>query len=206
MLTLSPLCLPQGDAEDYSFEGGITTHVLSRSDRTFFFRVTMNLTHPRLVALTGQKPPLHFHPYQAEYIEVETGILAVEMEGQERLLTADSGEVCVPAWTHHRLYPPSSAAPKDPEAPKVTTFLLSGGDTPESLVLDNVFFENWYAYQDEVVVKGRKVNLIQVMSVCVCLPSPEYQALLTECRCSTQGAHISHCRGGFRSVAASREA
>ena len=45
-------------------------------------------------------------------------------------------------------------------------FLLAAEDTAEMFKLDLVFFENWYAYQDETVAKGKPVNLIQVMSVC----------------------------------------
>lgn len=50
--------------------------------RAFAFEVTFDLQHRRLVALASRsKPPLHFHPYQAEYTEVEEGGLCVEVEG-----------------------------------------------------------------------------------------------------------------------------
>lgn len=56
-----------------------------------------------------------------------------------------------------------------------TVFLLSGQDTDEMFRLDTVFFENWYAYQDLVVVKGEKIDLLQVMSV-----SPLFSRDITE--------------------------
>lgn len=46
----------------------------------------------------------------------------------------------------------------------VVKFLLSGERTDSVFELNPVFFENWYRYQDEIVVKGKKVDLIQVLS------------------------------------------
>lgn len=107
------------------------------------------------------KPPMHFHPYQQEYIQVLEGRLCVEIDGVERILTIDDGEIVIKAWAHHRLYPP----PRDGQNGNKTVFLLSGDDTPEVFKLDFVFFQNWYAYQDECVANGGKFDPIQVMSV-----------------------------------------
>lgn len=98
------------------------------------------------------------------------GRLAIEIEGQERVLTPDDGEVTFRPWTNHRLYSPVSKGAKDDL--KVTKFLLSAETTSELFRLDTVFFENWYAYQDRIVVKGDKVDLIQVMSVSFLFSSP----------------------------------
>ncbi|KAI1827530.1 hypothetical protein F4861DRAFT_368664 [Xylaria intraflava] len=156
------------------FEGGIVTRVINHphnSDRVFAYEVTFDLQHPRVAAVAAQKPPLHFHPYQEEYIEVLQGRLAVEIEGVERILTPKNGEFILQPWCHHRLYSPVTeiglqAKEHDDDLDDQTTvFLLSGQDTDEMFRLDTVFFENWYAYQDRVVVDGEKVNLIQVMSM-----------------------------------------
>jgi len=45
----------------------------------------------------------------------------------------------------------------------VTKFLLSGEESPRAFRLDKIFFENWYAYQDRVVVHGERLNILQVM-------------------------------------------
>ncbi|KAL7624893.1 hypothetical protein AAE478_004107 [Parahypoxylon ruwenzoriense] len=149
-----------------AFEGGITTRVIthpSHPDRVFAYEVTFLLQHPRVVSVASQKPPLHFHPHQEEYLEVLEGRLAIEVEGKERILRPEDGEVTFRPWTNHRLYSPVSDKVKDDNL-KVTKFLLSAESTPEMFRLDTVFFENWYAYQDQIVVKGERVDLIQVMS------------------------------------------
>ncbi|KAI4864913.1 hypothetical protein F4820DRAFT_422089 [Hypoxylon rubiginosum] len=153
-----------------AFEGGITTRVIthpSHPDRAFAYEVTFLMQHPRVVAVASQKPPLHFHPHQEEYLEVLEGRLAVEIEGEERVLGPPDGEVTFRPWTNHRLYAPLSKGAEGKEEPdlKVTRFLLSAQNTDELFRLDTVFFENWYAYQDQIVVKGDKVDLFQVMSM-----------------------------------------
>lgn len=51
---------------------------------------------------------------------------------------------------------------------KRCVFLLSGQDSGEPFRLDTMFFQNWYGYQDEVVMRGGGMDLIQVM--CVSFP------------------------------------
>ncbi|OTB02611.1 hypothetical protein M426DRAFT_322533 [Hypoxylon sp. CI-4A] len=149
-----------------AFEGGITTRVIthpSHPDRVFAYEVTFLLQHPRVVAIAALKPPLHFHPHQEEYLQVLEGRIALETEGEERVLGPQDGEVAVRPWTSHRLYSP--VIPDSEDDLKVTRFLLSAESTPELFRLDTVFFENWYAYQDQIVVKGKSIDLIQVMSM-----------------------------------------
>lgn len=147
-----------------AFEGGITTRVIthpSHPHRAFAYEVTFLLQHPRVVEVASLKPPLHFHPHQEEYLQVLEGRIAIEIEGEERVLGPEDGEIPVRPWTNHRLYAPLNVD----EDLEVTKFLLSAQSTDELFRLDTVFFENWYAYQDQIVVKGEKVNLIQVMSM-----------------------------------------
>lgn len=147
------------------------------------FEVVFKLAHPRMVALAGQKPPEHFHPYQDEYVEVTRGRLVVEIEGREHILTPASGEFVIPRWANHRLYPPPPPSPAAAgtatssgdggnEDGKETRFLLSGEDTPRLFRLDAVFFENWYAYQDEVLLHGKSIDVLQVMCVSTRLLGP----------------------------------
>jgi hypothetical protein len=125
----------------------------------FCFEVLFKLKHPHLVKLGSQKPPLHFHPYQDEYVQVLDGRLCVEVDGAETILTPDDGEFTFKAWHHHRLYPPPA---HDAETCR---FILSGAETTHAFRLDEVFFSNWYGYQDDVVLNGKEFDLIQVLSV-----------------------------------------
>lgn len=120
--------------------------------------MTFDNHHPRLLALAGQKPPLHFHPFQDEYIQVLEGPLSVEIDGKTHTLGTKDGEFRFQKMCNHRLYPCVTDQ-------RITRFLLSGSDTAESYKLDEIFFQNWYGYQDQVLLHGEKVDLIQVMSV-----------------------------------------
>ena len=106
------------------------------------------------------KPPLHFHPYQDEYVAVVEGALGLTLGTQERVLRPGDGEICIPAWTHHRIFP----VPVD-EGGK-TRFFLAGQETEKAYRLDTGFLQNWYGYQDEVVmVKRGKMDMVQVLCV-----------------------------------------
>ncbi|KAF2753656.1 hypothetical protein EJ05DRAFT_167131 [Pseudovirgaria hyperparasitica] len=143
-----------------AFEGAIIVRLLPHATRAFVYDITFHLKHPRLLALNSKKPPLHFHPYQKEYMQVLEGELFVEVDGVEMALAPEHGEITVRPWQHHRLYPHPSGG-RD-----TMRFLLSADDTPESFKIDNVFFQNWYAYQDEVVLhKGGHFDVLQVMNM-----------------------------------------
>ncbi|KAI1466786.1 uncharacterized protein F4812DRAFT_65906 [Daldinia caldariorum] len=157
----------------FSFDGAIMVRRLESPDRSFAFEVTFLVDHPLLVALSARKPPLHFHPHQEEYIQVLEGSLAVEIEGEETILLPDRGELRVRPWTNHRLYSPQklpgeaeegayrvSTASRDQ---RKTVFLLSGAQTSEVFQLDTMFFQNWYGYQDEMVMSGKEPSLIITM-------------------------------------------
>jgi len=90
---------------------------------------------------------------------VSEGALAVEVEGVEHILQPGDPEFVLQRGVNHRLYPPSN------EASSKVRCVLSAEETPSAFALDLVFFENWYAYQEQVVVHGAKLNLIQVMSM-----------------------------------------
>lgn len=91
------------------------------------------------------------------------GEMALELEGKEMVLTPEHGEFCVKRWTNHRIYPPASS--RTESGPKKAVCLASGEQSALNFQLDFLFFENWYAYQDLLVVKGQKPDLVQIMSV-----------------------------------------
>lgn len=90
---------------------------------------------------------------------VSEGALAVEVDGVEHILRPGDSEFVLRRGVNHRLYPPRN------EACGKLRCILSAEKTPSAFALDLVFFENWYAYQEQVVVHGAKLDLIQVMSV-----------------------------------------
>ncbi|KAI1776758.1 hypothetical protein F4818DRAFT_411775 [Hypoxylon cercidicola] len=143
-----------------AFGGAIKVYTVNNPQRAFHFDVTFQLDHPHLMNLTAAgKPPLHFHPYQEEYIKVLEGCLGVEVDGDVLTLTPSDGEFLVRPWQNHRLFPVMDSGTK------TARFLLSGEETPEAFRLDALFFQNWYGYQDDMFLKDRKLNLIQVMNM-----------------------------------------
>ncbi|KAG7291432.1 hypothetical protein NEMBOFW57_001451 [Staphylotrichum longicolle] len=90
---------------------------------------------------TVEVRPVHFHT-QAEYIESLQGKVGLEIEGREVVLAPADGRFDIRPYT--------------------VKFLLSGARTDNASELNPIFFENWYKYQDDVVVNGKWIDLIQV--------------------------------------------
>ena len=68
------------------------------------------------------------------------------------------------------MFPPPSALQKKGKevgerAGGISRSLFSAAETAELFRLHTVFFENWYRYQDEVVICIRRMNLIQMLCV-----------------------------------------
>ncbi|KAL8733399.1 MAG: hypothetical protein Q9181_003607 [Wetmoreana brouardii] len=147
-----------------AFDGAITTRVIPRPHCAFAFEVTVQNRHPQIISLATQKPPAHFHPYQCEYVEVLEGRIGLEIEGHDRILGPEDGQVKVKPWTNHRLHPPPQEMSKGgaEDAGEITRFMLSGAETAELFKLDTIFFQNWYGYQDEVVMGRGRMDLIQM--------------------------------------------
>ncbi|KAK6074301.1 hypothetical protein SCUP234_08351 [Seiridium cupressi] len=139
-------------------DGAVSTRVIHHPERSFAFHVTLDLVKGR--DFFKQKPPLHFHANQDEYIQAVEGTTVLEIEGRQILLSSDDPEYRIPAWTDHRTYPLDSELREN----TVSKFLLSGEKTYELFQLNTLFFENWYKYQDEMVSSGRNIDLVQVLS------------------------------------------
>ncbi|KAI0179265.1 hypothetical protein GGR52DRAFT_298430 [Hypoxylon sp. FL1284] len=144
-------------------DGAVRTRVIRHPKRSFAFEVTLDLV--KGAGFFAQKPPLHFHANQDEYVQAVEGTLALEIDGRELLLTRGGPEVRIAAWASHRTYPVLHEDDDDGAAqPRVVRFLLSGAETPEAFRLTTPFFENWYRYQDEVLRTGGRIDMIQVLS------------------------------------------
>ncbi|KAK8062511.1 hypothetical protein PG997_014608 [Apiospora hydei] len=142
------------------FDGAVSTLVIRHAQRSFAFEVTLDLT--KGAELFKQKPPMHFHANQDEYIQACQGDIVLELEGREIVLSPGSQEYRIPAWANHRSYPlPLSLQAGQTSQVK---FWLSGAKTPERLQLSTPFFENWYRYQESVLTTGKTFSLIQILS------------------------------------------
>ncbi len=100
---------------------------------------------------------------QEEYIESTQGNLGLEIEGKELVLKPEDGRFDIKPYMNHRSYPIELARQDDGNT--VVKFLLSGAKTNSTFELNPLFFENWYKYQDEIVVNGASIDLIQVFCV-----------------------------------------
>ena len=107
---------------------------------------------------------------QEEYIECTQGHLGLEIEGREQILTPADGRYDIGPYVNHRSYPielaRQSLTPAG-ERNTVVKFLLSGEkrSADDAFELSPIFFENWYKYQDDVVMNGKWIDLIQVFCV-----------------------------------------
>lgn len=153
--TLAPILCTEGNAR---LNGAVVVRVLEDSQNAFTFEVTFFNQHPQLISAASRKAPLHFHPYQEEYVKVLEGALCVQIQGKARTVQPEDGTIRIPPWANHNIYPP-----KDGKFEK-TKVLLWADQTAETFKLDLIFFTNWYGIQDEILLEGKGVNLLQVMS------------------------------------------
>ncbi|OCL14902.1 hypothetical protein AOQ84DRAFT_370878 [Glonium stellatum] len=173
MALVKPRYSNAGGSIVLAFKGAIQAKTVPHATRTFMVEVTFDTHHLRLAEIMqflDKKPPAHFHPYQTKFFQVLEGNITIKIDGKARVITPSDGEVHVNPWVHHRSY----SAPVTQQ--NITKFLINGSDTLESNLLDTVFIQNWYGYQDQVVLYGGKVDPIQVLSMfdasgsCLSLP------------------------------------
>lgn len=135
----------------YRFEGAfVVTKHEPQQGRNINFHAIINPRHPRLLELerAGKKPPTHFHPRQWEYFKVVKGALTVEIDGVAHEFTAADGEYALRPGPHHCLYAASE------QASTTVEFWLGATPSGAGQQLDQAFFENWYGYQEDVMLRG----------------------------------------------------
>ncbi|KAH6701362.1 hypothetical protein BKA61DRAFT_529479 [Leptodontidium sp. MPI-SDFR-AT-0119] len=140
-------------------KGAIQGRMIQHPERSFALEITLDLV--KGAEFFDKKPPLHFH-VQEEYIESIQGKMVLELDGKEHVLSPGDGPVGIKPYVNHRSYPLS--LPRQDDGETVVKFLLSGEMTNSVFELNPVFFENWYRYQDDVVVNGAKLSLVQLFS------------------------------------------
>ncbi|KAI1326339.1 hypothetical protein F5Y16DRAFT_400408 [Xylariaceae sp. FL0255] len=146
------------------YDGLLRTKIFPKPDRAYAYEAQFRLDHALTPILFSQRPPMHFHPYQDEYISVVSGKLVVDVDGRQHILTPEDGELCVKAWSNHRLYPlyPSEIG-EDGTTSLETTIRASGQQSGRAYQEDILFLENWSKYQEDVVLNNKKISLIQVL-------------------------------------------
>lgn len=139
----------------------MTGRAITHPDRAFALEISTDLI--KGAKYFTRKPPMHFHT-QEEYIESVQGKMCLEIEGQEIVLTPEDGAYTIKPYANHRSFP----MPLEVQDEGLTEvkFLLSGEKTAQEFGLSIVFFENWYKYQNEIVVGGKDISLVQLLSVC----------------------------------------
>ncbi|KAI1391739.1 uncharacterized protein F4822DRAFT_104409 [Hypoxylon trugodes] len=142
------------------FDGAVSVRVFDKPEHAYCFEASFRPDHPLASSLFSRKPPLHFHPYQDEQIKVLSGQLIVDVEGQEHRLSPNDAELRVRRWAHHRLRPSMD----DPEKVEIRA-LVTGQKSSQLFREDVLFLENWYRYQDDIVMNKKKVELLQILAM-----------------------------------------
>ncbi len=76
-----------------------------------------------------------------------------------RVFTEKDGEYALPPGPHHCIYGTPG------QEGEVCEFWLGASRSGGVFELDQAFFENWYGYQEDVMLRGVKPDPIQVMCV-----------------------------------------
>lgn len=152
-----------------SFGGLLTTEFLEPPPgRCFLFRQTYrhNVEGPipenlrRLIDGPNRPkgPPPHFHQFQTEYFRVESGVMGISVDGKQKIVTAEDGEVSVKAGSIHNFF-------IHPTSPEKMTVYLSASDSGLDYQLDRIFFENWYGYWHDALLHDGGLDWIQFLAV-----------------------------------------
>ncbi|KAI5791977.1 hypothetical protein EDC01DRAFT_616084 [Geopyxis carbonaria] len=146
------------------FDGAVSVKILpTPPGRCVLLEATFYPQHPLLKKHASKKPPLHFHPYQREFISVLKGHLTIEVRGLPDFhLDPTTSELPILPSYHHRLFPDPSFSDQEE-----VVMLLSATleDPPLTRSLDLVFFQNWYGYQNDALVHGVPIDFVQVLQM-----------------------------------------
>ncbi|KFA74226.1 hypothetical protein S40288_10416 [Stachybotrys chartarum IBT 40288] len=163
MAPAKPKSYTAGSNPVSKFEGAfVVTKHAAPEGRNIHFHVVIDPHHPRLLELLkgDKKPPTHFHPRQWEFFRVVRGSLTVEINGVPHQFVESDGEYALPPGPHHCLYP-TDGQPKG----AVVEFWLGATPSGSMAELDQAFFENWYGYQEDILLHGVEPDPIQVMAM-----------------------------------------
>ncbi|KAF5388770.1 hypothetical protein D9757_005630 [Collybiopsis confluens] len=99
--------------------------------------------------------PYHWHIYQTERFDVQSGVLCYDLNGEQGKLRAGES-VTIPPYHYHTFW-------SDPEAgvDLDVHITVSGGPNAG---FDDTFIHNFYGYLSSVVMQGKAPNLFQMLA------------------------------------------
>nr|ANM86573.1 cupin RmIC-type protein [Cladonia uncialis subsp. uncialis]AUW31356.1 putative cupin RmIC-type [Cladonia uncialis subsp. uncialis] len=169
MAPFVPYHTSAGQSTIINFGGLLTTEFLEPPPgRCFLFRQTYKHDIKGPVPANLRKlldspkrpkgPLLHFHQFQTEYFRVEAGLMGIHVDGVEKAVTAEDGEISVKAGSIHQFF-------IHPDSQGDMTVYLSASDSGMDFQLDRIFFENWYGYWHDALLHDGGLNLFQYLAI-----------------------------------------
>ncbi|KAK0513964.1 hypothetical protein JMJ35_003686 [Cladonia borealis] len=169
MAPFVPYHTSAGQSTIINFGGLLTTEFLEPPPgRCFLFRQTYKHDIKGPVPANLRKlldspkrpkgPLLHFHQFQTEYFRVEAGLMGIHIDGAEKTVTAEDGEISVKAGSIHQFF-------IHPDSPGDMTVYLSASDSGMDFQLDRIFFENWYGYWHDALLHEGGLNIFQYLAI-----------------------------------------
>ncbi|KIK68942.1 hypothetical protein GYMLUDRAFT_34965 [Collybiopsis luxurians FD-317 M1] len=154
-----PLQTPKRDPDGAwnFFDGALKTWAVRSEGNSFTSRQIFKHSNPH----TGNgrastaTPPYHWHIYQTERFDVQSGVLCYDLDGKQGKLHA--GEtVTIPPYHYHTFWSdPESGVDLD------VHITVSGGPNPG---FDDTFVHNFYGYLSSAVMQGKTPNLFQMLA------------------------------------------
>jgi len=154
-----PLQAPRIDDEGAwnFFDGALRTFFIRGDGNSFTSRQIFRHSNPHTGAGRNSTatPPYHWHIYQTETFNVQSGVLCYDLDGKQGKLQA--GEtVTIPPYHYHTFWSdPDSGVDLD------VHITVSGGPNPG---FDETFVHNFYGYLSSVTMQGLSPNLFQMLA------------------------------------------
>ncbi|KAE9383493.1 hypothetical protein BT96DRAFT_1009108 [Gymnopus androsaceus JB14] len=139
------------------FDGASRTWVVQSDEHSFTSGHFLKHSNPHTGAGRSSTitPPYHWHIYQTERFDVQSGVLCYLLNGKEgKLLAGES--VTISPYQYHTFW-------SDPESgvDLVVHISVSGGPNTG---FDDTFIHNFYGYLSSAVMQGKSPKLLQMLA------------------------------------------
>jgi len=139
------------------FDGALRTWFVQSDEHSFTSRQVFKHSNPHtgVGRSSTATPPYHWHLYQTERFDVQSGVLCYLLNGKEgKLLAGES--VTIPPYQYHTFWSdPESGVDLD------VHITVSGGPNAG---FDDTFIHNFYGYLSSAVMQGKSPNLFQMLA------------------------------------------
>ncbi|KAL6695687.1 hypothetical protein J3F84DRAFT_349002 [Trichoderma pleuroticola] len=142
----------------YSSDNAALFEFLKEDDGRWVVRESHYINNPLVKdGLSG--PPLHIHWKQAEYFQVEQGVIGIHKDRKQVRATKDDGVIEVPAGTRHKFW----AHPSSQE-----DLIFKVWAEPQGLdnSFDEKFIRNLIGYQRDCKMANMAPSIFQLMLIC----------------------------------------